>query len=64
MGMTLLPMVCESSDEPSSEDALAHVVSENGEEPLPHGAMTRWFAMERQQFKNDQRNKKAGELEY
>lgn len=64
MGMTLLPMVCESNDEPSSEDALAHVVRENDEEPLPHGALTRWFAMERQQFKNDQRSKKAGELEY
>ena len=64
MGMKLLSMVCESSEEPSPEDALAHVISENGEEPLPHGAMTRWFSMERQQFKNDQRNKKAGELEY
>jgi hypothetical protein len=52
--MNLLPMLCDS-DDINPEDALAHQHAEHDEEPLPHGARTRWFAMERQGFKDQQR---------
>jgi len=53
----------EELEQPRQEDALAHVVYENDKEPLPHGAHSRWFAMERQGVKDLQRARSRTDLE-
>lgn len=44
-----------NKDISKSKNTISHLITENQEEKLPHGARTRWCAIERQGMKDYQR---------